>query len=169
MPNKVGRPVIHNKEEMITLLEKGLSQNAIAKQLGCTQSHVSKVLKERGLTEPGRMGKNPYGRENAQKVIDHITVNGGTIRNAILLLDLNVCDATVRRLAKEQDIDLYSYRHVGTKRRNWAVVKPGFSRASHSEPYIIPVQCTNCGHEMTMKHHQLVKARPGVCPCCGAS
>ncbi len=165
----MARPISIDREEVMRLTAEGVSQNEISKKLGCSQGYVSRLSRDLGLTEPGRMGRNPSGRGNAQKVIDHITVNGGSLRNAILLLDLNVCDATVRKLAKEQGIDLYTYRHVGTKRRNWAVVKPGFSRASHSEPYIIPVQCTNCGHEMTMKHHQLVKARPGVCPCCGAS
>lgn len=162
----MGRPRKFPKEKILQLYIDGKNQSQIANEIGCSQGYVRRLLSDNNLIDRRRKGQNPDGIKNAQKIIDHIMTNGGSIRAAILLLDLDVCSTTVRKLAAELGIDIYSYRYIATKRRNWLVHKPGYEITATSTR-ILPVQCTHCGYETTFPYWRFQKAHPMVCPKCG--
>ena len=163
------RPARIDKEKIVELHKQGKRQVEIAMTVGCSQGYVTRVLKDRTLELPGKSGgANPKARANAQRVLDYITTQGGTLRNALLQLNLNVCDATVRALAKEQKIDIAEYRYYQQRRSNWTVHKPGFRKREGSKHNCIPVRCSECGHEDELHYLQFQSSHPKVCENCGA-
>ena len=121
MAERGRRPIKIHLSEVLALMDKGANQSEVARQLGCTPAYVGHLLRKSGIETSGSLGQNIHARANAQKVLDHIVNNGGTLRQAMLDLDLNVCDATVRDLAKETGINIPEYRYFRQKRRNWFV------------------------------------------------
>ncbi len=162
------RPIKFDKGEMIKLHSEGATQSEISRKLGCTPAYVRKVLIDAGLTPTGRKGANPRARRNAQQVIDYIVQHGGSLRDALVTLDLDVCAVTVRTLAKDQGIDIFSYRYLGLKKQHWSVHKPGFYRNGKSRYYVVPVECSHCGHQSEMHLYEFDKAKLPTCPSCGA-
>ena len=162
------RPVKIHLNDVLALMDKGANQSEVARQLGCTPAYIGHLLRKSGVETSGSQGQNIHARANAQKVLDHIVNNGGTLREALLSLDLQVCDATVRDLAKEHGIKIADYRYFMQRRRNWFVYKPGF-RKGDSIFNVLPVECTECGHQMELDFMAFTKAKPCACPNCGAS
>ena len=162
------RPTKIHLDEVLALMNKGSNQSQVARELGCTPAYIGHLLRKAGHKTSGLLGANTHARANAQKVLDFITTEGGTLRNALLQLNLNVCDATVRALAKERQIDIAEYRYFGQRRRNWTVDKPGFRKREGSKHNYIPVRCCECGHEDELHYLQFQSAHPKVCPNCGA-
>lgn len=162
------RPAKIDKDKIVELHKQGLRQVDIARELGCSQCYITHVLDSRKVKRLGKKGgANPKARENAQKVLDSIVENGGTLREALMRMNLNVCDATVRVLAKEQGIDIQSYRYFKQRRSNWEVHKAGY-RKENTHHNIIPVRCSECGHETELHYLQFSSAHPMTCPSCGA-
>lgn len=152
----------------MALMDKGSNQSQVARELGCTPTYVGHLLRKAGHKTSGQLGANTHAREYAQKVLDFITTQGGTLRNALLQLNLDVCDATVRALAKEQQIDIAEYRYLGQRRSNWTVHQPGFRKHEGGNHNYIPVQCNECGHEDELHYLQFQSAHPKMCESCGA-
>ena len=162
------RPTRIDPNRIIELAEDGNSQNAIARQLKCTQPYVSKILKSVGMTGGKQVGSNPNAIASADEVIEYILTNGGTLKEAMEKLNLPVHPETVRRRAAKLEINIFSYRYMHMSSGIWQVTKPGFKAHTPAYgTYLIPVTCTNCGHETEITHQQLVRYTPIDCIECG--
>ena len=165
----VGKPKTIDTDQIFKLRKEGLTSSAIGKKLGCSQGYVSKVLTSAGLKTGHVGGANPSARANAQKIIDHIMKNGGSIREAMQKLELAVGACTVRTLAKDQGIDLMLYRHMSLTKGHWIVNRPYEKRATSGTSTPVPCKCQECGHETTISFQQLSNRNPPVCENCGAN
>ena len=165
--NKGGRPRLFNVDQIVKLHNEGLNNCEVARKVGCSPGYVSNVLTKRGIRTGKGLGANPHSQPNAQLVLDHIIANGGTLRNALIALDLKVCDVTVRELAKKQGIEIAQYRYFKQQKRNWLVHKPGFRKndKAHNQ---MPVRCTQCGFETELSYQAFRNSNPCKCPSCSA-
>ncbi len=165
---KCGRPIVINADEVLKLHEQGLSTVEIATELGCSQGWASTLLNRAGI-KTGKRGANPKAISNAQQVIDYIIENGGSLRDVLERLKLNVCAETVRRLAKKKGIPIHNYRYFKMTKGIWVVHKPEF-KGHYPRPgdYLLPVQCTHCGFESELLKRDMEKQKPIACPQCGS-
>lgn len=165
---KPGRPVVIKPEEVLKLHHEGLMTVEISRELGCSQGWVSTILNRSGI-KTGKRGQNPQAISNAEQVIDFITTNGGSLREVLQHLKLNVCAETVRRLAKKRGIPIHKYRYFRMSKGVWVVHKPGFKgHYPKSGDYLLPVACTHCGFEDELLKRDMHKAKPIPCPQCGS-
>lgn len=162
-----GRPRVFDIEQIVDLHNSGLNNTQIAKEIGCTPGYISHCLVKRGFWTGQGLGSNPRSNPNAQRVLDYILEKGGSLRNALMALNLKVCDATVRTLAKKQGIDIADYRYFKQRRSNWVVNKPGFRKIDSTHNFL-PVQCNECGYEMELHYLNFNNSSPCKCPNCGA-
>jgi len=165
---KCGRPVVIKPEEVLKLHNEGLSTVEISRELGCSQGWASTLLNRSGI-KTGKRGQNPQAISNAERVIDFITTNGGSLREVLEHLKLNVCAETVRRLAKKRGIPIHNYRYFQMTSGVWVVHKAEF-KGHHPKPgdYLLPVKCTHCGFETELLKRDMDKEKPVPCPQCGS-
>ncbi len=161
------RPIKIQIEDVLKLADQHMKTIDIAKEVGCSQGYVSKVLNdnERGR----RKTPNFFASDNAAVVIDYICTNGGTLKQALEHLQLKVCAETVRRLARKLGIDIYSYRYFSKRNGVWVVNKAGYkTHCPKPADYLLPVACTHCGYETELLHRNMFKEKPKPCPQCGS-
>ncbi len=165
---KNGRPVEIQPEKVLHLHKQGLSHSAIARELNCTQGYISTLLTKAGI-RTGQKGPNIHAIDNAELVIDYITTNGGSLREVLEHLQLDVCAETVRRVAKKKGIPIHHYRYFKMTKGIWVVHKPEF-KGHHPKPgdYLLPVQCTHCGFETELLKRDMDKRNPVACSQCGS-
>jgi len=165
---KCGRPVVIKPEEVLKLHKQGLSTIEISSELGCSQGWACTLLNRAGI-KPGKRGANPQAISNAEQVINYITTNGGSLRDVLEHLKLDVCAETVRRLAKKRDIPIHKYRYFKMCSGVWVVHKPEF-KGHYPKPgdYLLPVSCTHCGYETELLKRDMDKKQPVPCPQCGS-
>ena len=168
MSNQNGRPRKINHDAVVELAKQGLTPTQIAKQVGCSQPCASSIMRANGFGLGMTGGSNRKARADAQKVIDHIISSGGTLKEALLELDVDVCAQTVRNLANEQGLDLTLYRHFKLQRGVWVVPRPYQTKGKASKPLPVPVQCIHCGFEKEVHYLTFTGTRPTACPKCGA-
>jgi len=166
---KPGRPVVIKSEDVLKLHHEGLLTVEISRELGCSQGWVSTLLNRAGI-KTGKRGRNPQAISNAERVIDFITTNGGSLREVLEHLKLNVCAETVRRLAKKRGIPIHNYRYFRMTSGVWVVHKAEF-KGHFPKPgdYLLPIKCTHCGFETELLKRELEKQNPVSCPECGRS
>ena len=169
MSNPSGRPRKINHDLIIALAKEGLTPTQIAKQVGCSQPCASNVMRANGLGIGGVGGSNCNARRDAKKVLDYVLTNGGTLKDAMFYLELDVCAQTVRNLANELNIDFTLYRHYKQQRGIWVVYKPYEGKGKAGKPLPVPVRCTSCGYEKSIHYLTFSGTRPTACPSCGAS
>ena len=166
--SKGGASTKFDTSKIAELRQQGLTHQKIADEIGCTQGYVSRLLSQQGLGVGKGGGANAAARDNAKAVIESIKQNGGSIRQAIEKLELDVATCTVRTVAKELGIDLMLYRHIGMTKGHWVVALPYPGHSTSGVMSKVPVTCKECGHETEISWYQLGGRRPPVCTSCGA-
>lgn len=164
----MARPAVIQQEDVLELHYQGLTALKIANRLGCSQPYISRMLTKCDVPPDPRPRRNKHAPENAQKIIEHITTKGGTLKQALAELNLDVCAATVRKVALEQGIDLYSYRHYRKEAGIWIVKQAGYRKIEGKQEYLIPATCRACGQITEVLWRKLYREKPPTCPCCGA-
>lgn len=165
---KNGRPIEIQPEKVLHLHKQGLSHSDIARELNCTQGYISTLLTKAGI-KSGRKGPNIHAIDNAEIVIDYITTNGGSLRDVLEHLQLDVCAETIRRVAKKKGIPIHKYRYYQKTNGVWIVHKPDFKgHYPKKSDYLLPVSCTHCGYETELLHRKMFKEKPARCPQCGS-
>ena len=165
---KNGRPIVIQPEIVLHLHKQGLSHSDIARELNCTQGYISTLLTKAGI-RTGQKGPNIHAIDNAELVIDYITTNGGSLREVLEYLQLDVCAETVRRVAKKKDIPIHKYRYFQKTNGVWIVHKPDFKgHYPKKGDYLLPVCCTHCGYETELLKRQMYVEHPVACPQCGS-
>ena len=71
MSNPYGRPPKFSKEEIVATYEQLKSRRKTAKKIGCSETYVLRVLKQRGISRIGKPANTgPKPRHTREEVIE---------------------------------------------------------------------------------------------------
>lgn len=139
-----------------------------ADYLGASQSQISKLFKQLGLSVKSKKTKKSTKKTsgqvsfaNAKRVVDTVVTSGGSINAAIKSSGIETSESSVTAFASKIGIDLNEYKFSWKQYHNWMTV-PGkwFRRGTK---YSVPAMCVSCGETFMLN---LCNARAGRTRSC---
>ena len=155
----MARPKEVNREDVLYLRDQGLTYKEICKMMAISVPTVYKIVH-------GKHARCNYTNEKAQMVINYIIKNGGSCKEVIRLLGIDICKDTVSRIARKQGISLRDYWYYLKENKNWICKTPGRNPNKGIE---VRVQgcCKHCGNIQDISGRSLEYLGGPKCCLCG--
>lgn len=148
-----------NRKDVIYLREEGLTYSEICELVDVKASSIYSIITK-------KPAKRNYTNEKAQMIIDYIVKHGGSPKEVIKLLGIDIGKDTVSRVARKQGIKLRDYWYYLKENKNWICETPGRNPNKGLE---IRVQgrCKHCGHIQDISGRSLEYQGGPKCDFCG--
>ena len=150
---------------VLELYEAGYATTYIGKVVGCTPANIRNHLLNKGIVVRPHSHSLSYRLSDSMEVIRSILSEGGTLKEALKRLGINIDPNTVRRAACTRGIDLQAYLYLNKQNKNWLVSTPGHWKREDGKKYVIAT-CKTCGMFSEVPVLKLDSVNQPICGSC---